>query len=63
MINVDALSRRSLPFCLIVEDCENNFTIRIKRAQRSDSDLHKVLDRVCINKTKSKDIRCEVVYF
>lgn len=44
MKHVNALSRNPLPYCLMVSECQDALTARIKRAQREDNDLRQILE-------------------
>lgn len=44
MVHVDALSRNPLPSCLVIDECEQGLTMRLKRAQREDNELLKLVD-------------------
>lgn len=43
MMHVDALSRNPLPSCLMVSECGDRLTMRLRRAQREDACLAKIL--------------------
>lgn len=43
MVHVDALSRNSLPSCLVISECEAGLTARLRRALKEDKDLRRKL--------------------
>jgi len=42
MIHVDALSRNSLPTCLVVDECEESLLVRLRRTQGEDKNIRKI---------------------
>ncbi|XP_015514359.2 uncharacterized protein LOC107220321 [Neodiprion lecontei] len=46
MMHVDALSRNPLPTCLLIDDREDGLAAKLKKTQREDEDLKKIIENV-----------------
>lgn len=62
MAHVDALSRAPLPRCLVVDECEEGLMKRLRRAQREDGDLRKILNAVERDEVDDYALRGGVLY-
>lgn len=62
MVHVDALSRNPLPSCLIINECEGGLTARLRRAQKEDDELKKLIDATEQGKVKDYIIRGGILY-
>lgn len=57
MAHVDALSRNPLPTCLLIDEDESALTIKLKKAQREDSEITKIGQLSEQNKVEGYTIR------
>jgi len=62
MVHVDALNRSPLPRCLLIDECEEGLLARLKRAQKGDNGLKKILDAVEQAESKDYAIRGGILY-
>lgn len=62
MVHVDALSPSPLPACLIINECEGGLTARLKKAQKQDDELRKLIDATERGEVKDYLIRGGILY-
>ncbi|XP_043496455.1 uncharacterized protein LOC122520459 [Polistes fuscatus] len=62
MVHVDALSRQPLPSCMIIEESKNGLMNRLRQAQRSDSDVQKIIDLTKDGKINGYEMRGDLLF-
>ncbi|XP_043498670.1 uncharacterized protein LOC122521973 [Polistes fuscatus] len=62
MLHVDALSRQPLPSCMIIEESKNGLMNRLRQAQRSDSDVQKIIDLTKDGKINGYEMRGDLLF-
>lgn len=62
MKHVDALSRNPLPSCLLVSECREGLTARLRWAQRKDDDLSKIFEATKRGEMNGYIIRGGILY-
>ncbi|CAK9802814.1 Transposon Tf2-6 polyprotein [Anthophora quadrimaculata] len=62
LLHVDALSRNPLPSCMLIGESDDSVSSRLKKAQRKDADLLKMLDLVESGQAEGYVIRGGVLF-
>ncbi|KMQ91095.1 blastopia polyprotein [Lasius niger] len=57
MSHVDALSRNPLPACLLIDESDDEITIRLRKAQNDDEEIRKIIQQTDDGKTHDYVIR------